>query len=60
MASKYLRELAMHAFNRHWLQHLPDLLPTAGYPIDARRFKSEIAAVQQILGIEDRILWRTK
>jgi hypothetical protein len=60
MASKYLRELAMHAFNQHWLQHLPDLQPTAGYPMDARRFKTDIAAVQHSLGIEDRILWRTK
>ncbi len=60
MASKYLRELAMHAFNQHWLRHLPELRPTAGYPGDARRFKAEIAAVQQALGIDDRILWRTK
>ena len=60
MASKYLRELAMQAFNTFWLQHVPDLRPTAGYPLDARRFKAEIAAAQQALGIEDRILWRTK
>ena len=38
----------------------PDLRPTAGYPVDARRFKADIAAAQQSLGIEDRILWRTK
>ena len=60
MASKYLRELAMHAFNQHWLQHLPDLQPTAGYPVDSRRFKTQIDGVQQSLGIEDRIVWRTK
>jgi ribonuclease HII len=60
MASKYLRELAMHAFNQHWLRHLPKLQPTAGYPMDARRFKTDIAATQLALGIEDRILWRTK
>ena len=60
MASKYLRELAMHAFNQHWLRHLPDLRPTAGYPGDSRRFKSQIAASQQALGIEDGILWRVK
>jgi hypothetical protein len=60
MASKYLRELAMHAFNQHWLRHLPDLRPTAGYPMDSRRFKTDIAAAQQSLGIDDRILWRTK
>ena len=60
MASKYLRELAMQAFNAFWRQHVPDLRPTAGYPTDARRFKAGIAAAQQALGIEDRILWRTK
>ncbi len=60
MASKYLRELAMHAFNQHWRRHLPELQPTAGYPTDARRFKADIAVVQQALGIDDRILWRTK
>ena len=60
MASKYLRELAMHAFNDFWRGHVADLRPTAGYPLDARRFKADIAAAQQALGIEDRILWRTK
>jgi len=60
MASKYLRELAMHAFNDFWRQHVPDLRPTAGYPVDALRFKADIAAAQQSLGIDDRVLWRRK
>ena len=60
MASKYLRELAMLAFNAFWRQHLPGLRPTAGYPEDARRFRDEIAACQQRLGIADRILWRNR
>jgi hypothetical protein len=60
MASKYLRELAMHAFNEFWRQHIAGLRPTAGYPEDARRFKADIAAVQQALGISDRMLWRLK
>ncbi len=60
MASKYLRELAMHAFNDFWRRHVADLQPTAGYPVDAKRFKADIAAAQQSLGIADRILWRTK
>ncbi len=60
MASKYLRELAMHAFNAFWRTHLPSIRPTAGYPEDAKRFKAEIADVQQSLGIADTILWRTK
>jgi hypothetical protein len=60
MASKYLRELAMHALNIFWARHMPGLRPTAGYPEDARRFKAAIAATQRNLGIEDQILWRTK
>jgi hypothetical protein len=60
MASKYLRELAMRAFNDFWRQHVSDLRPTAGYPADARRFQADIAAAQRSLGIEDRILWRVR
>jgi hypothetical protein len=60
MAAKYLRELAMGAFNDFWRRHVADLRPTAGYPVDALRFKADIAAAQRALGIDDRILWRTK
>jgi hypothetical protein len=60
MASKYLRELAMQAFNDYWCDRVADLRPTAGYPEDAKRFKAAIAAVQRELGIDDRILWRMK
>ncbi|MEO8497121.1 MAG: hypothetical protein ABI614_18775, partial [Planctomycetota bacterium] len=60
MTSKYLRELAMKAFNAFWQQQLPDLKPTAGYPLDAKRFKAEIEAVRKKLGIHDRTLWRVK
>jgi len=60
MASKYLRELAMHAFNDFWRQHVAGLRPTAGYPEDAKRFKADIVAAQQLLGIPDRIVWRSR
>jgi hypothetical protein len=60
MASKYLRELAMRALNAFWAARVPGLRPTAGYPQDARRFRDDIAATQQELGIEDRTLWRVK
>lgn len=60
MASKYLRELAMMAFNQFWKKHVPGLKATAGYPADARRFKSDIAACQTRLQIADRILWRNR
>ena len=39
MAAKYLRELAMRAFNDYWCARVSDLQPTAGYPQDAPRFK---------------------
>lgn len=60
MASKYLRELAMRAFNHFWCARVPNLRPTAGYPVDARRFKREIELTQAALGIDDAILWRTR
>jgi hypothetical protein len=60
MASKYLRELAMRAFNAFWCSRIPGLAPTAGYPEDAARFKKSIAAVQAELGIEDCLLWRCR
>jgi hypothetical protein len=50
----------MRAFNDYWCRHLPELRPTAGYSQDARRFKKQIATLQTTLGIDDRILWRTR
>ncbi len=58
MTSKYLRELAMEAFNDFWCQRLPGLARTAGYPRDARRFKSAIEPLQAALGIDDQLVWR--
>ncbi len=60
MVSKYLRELAMTAFNTFWRQHVPGLRPTAGYPVDARRFREEIVECQEKLGVADRVLWRNR
>ncbi len=58
MTAKYHRELAMRAFNAYWCQLVPNLKPTAGYPVDAKRFKQAIASKQIELGIEDADLWR--
>lgn len=58
MVCKYTREVMMERFNQFWLQHVPDLKPTKGYPQDARRFKREIEAAQERLEISDRLLWR--
>lgn len=60
MAAKYLRELAMQAFNTYWCERLPGLKPTAGYPADARRFKREIAQLQAAEAIPDASLWRVR
>jgi len=60
MVSKYLRELAMMAFNQFWRDRVPGLKPTAGYPVDARRFRADIAACQTQLQIADRVLWRNR
>ena len=60
MLSKYLRELAMRAFNGFWQHHVSTLQPTAGYPVDAQRFRRQIQLKQQELGISDRILWRER
>ncbi|MFH1300964.1 MAG: hypothetical protein ABIK07_07855 [Planctomycetota bacterium] len=58
MVCKYTREVMMELFNQYWLQHVPDLKPTKGYPVDARRFKNEIATAQERLEITDQVLWR--
>jgi hypothetical protein len=60
MASKYLRELAMADFNEFWQQHLPSVKPTAGYPVDARRFMAEIEPARRRLGIPEHTLWRKR
>ena len=38
MLAKYLREVFMRQFNAFWLQHVPGIEPTAGYPNDSKRF----------------------
>lgn len=60
MAAKYVRELAMCAWNEYWQRQIPGLRPTAGYPVDARRFADAIRATQHELGISDRQIWRTR
>lgn len=60
MTSKYLRELAMRAFNDFWCGRIPELQRTAGYPRDAKRFLSDIQTVQAELGIATGVLWRDR
>ncbi len=60
MACKYLRELAMLALNDFWSEKVENLKPTAGYPVDAKRFKQEILTAQESLDIDDEVLWRSR
>jgi ribonuclease HII len=60
MTAKYLRELAMEAFNQFWCERVANLKPTAGYPLDAVRFRAEIQATQDRLGIAKQMLWRNR
>ena len=45
MTAKLVRELAMARFNRYWQGLLPELKPTAGYALDARRWLSDARPV---------------
>lgn len=58
MTAKYVRELAMAAFNAHWTTLEPGLRPTAGYPVDACRWREEAAAILARLAIPADTLWR--
>lgn len=60
MLSKYLREVLMLEFNRFWSEQVPGLKPTAGYPMDARRFYADIKPAAARLGILENALWRSK
>jgi len=58
MFAKYTREIAMEIMNNFWVSHVPGLRPTRGYPVDAVRFKKEVAAAQKKLGIKESDFWR--
>jgi hypothetical protein len=60
LVCKYVRELSMTVFNQFWSNHVPGLKPTAGYPLDAGRFWSDIAEAQSRLGISNDVLWRER
>lgn len=60
MVSKYLREVLMHQFNEFWALQVPGLKPTQGYPVDAKRFRDEIAAAARLLQLSELQFWRTR
>lgn len=58
MTAKYVREISMHAFNAFWGSRQPGLGPTAGYPVDAARWRDEAAAAVHREGCGWDELWR--
>jgi ribonuclease HII len=60
MASKYVRELCMAEFNRFWLERVPGLRRTAGYPGDAARFWEAIRPAAEKMGLSASQVWRRK
>lgn len=60
MVAKYIREVLMHQFNHFWAKQIPGLKPTQGYPVDAKRFREEIAAQIESLSIPIDQLWRCR
>ena len=60
MVCKYLREVCMLQFNAYWATHVPGLVATAGYPLDAKRFFADIRPALAKLGVKDETIWRVK
>jgi ribonuclease HII len=60
MVSKYVREVFMHIWNEFWQEHIDDLKPTKGYPVDAKRFMADIESDRDSLGIPRNQIWRER
>ncbi len=60
MLAKYVRERLMEVLNDYWREQVVDLKPTAGYPVDAHRFRKSIEPVAQRLDIAVDQWWRCK
>ena len=58
MTAKYVRELAMQTFNGFWSERVPGLMATAGYPVDARRWRAAAADAIRAASVTDDALWR--
>jgi hypothetical protein len=60
IVSKAVRELWMDGFNAYWRARVPGLRPTAGYPVDARRFRRDIEAAAKAEGWDPSRWWRAR
>ncbi len=60
IVSKAIRELWMDGFNAYWCARVPGLRPTAGYPVDAWRFRRAIERAAAMEGYDPNRWWRLK
>ncbi len=60
IVSKAIRELWMDGFNAYWRARVPGLRPTAGYPVDAWRFRRAIEGAAAAQGFDLARWWRAK
>jgi len=60
MTAKWIREGLMSRLNHFWELHLPGLKSTAGYPVDAKRFRLAIEPIADRLGFRLEDWWRAR
>jgi hypothetical protein len=60
IVSKAVREIWMDGFNAYWCARIPGLRPTAGYPVDAWRFRRAIEEAAAAEGHDPSRWWRLK
>jgi hypothetical protein len=60
IVSKTIREIWMDGFNGFWCARIPGLRRSAGYPVDAQRFRRDIEAAALASGHHPDCWWRAK
>ena len=60
IVSKTIREVWMDVFNNYWTSRVAGLRPTAGYPVDAARFRRSIEPLAREQELDPDFWWRRK
>lgn len=60
MVSKYIRERWMEEFNAWFASRVPGIRPTAGYPLDAKRFAEDIRDFCKKTNLARETWWRLR